>query len=134
MSGRFRIDAAVSLDRLAILSRGGELATVLLSPYEALSHLRDLPLTPAGAAKVRRGIVPAQADCMVFPADGFGRAERVRLSHGGVLVAVAECGAGEGDGMRLLRVFNELSPLHAPDLVVKRQDAELLPETDVRNR
>lgn len=127
MSGLFGIDAAVSLDRFDLLARSGQSAAALLSPYEALAHLRDLPLTAAGAEKVLRGIVPAD-DCFAAPFTGIaGQSERVRLSRDGVLVAVAECHAAGPDGMRLLRVFNELSPLHGPELVVKRQVAELSP-------
>jgi tRNA pseudouridine55 synthase len=127
LSGAFSIDAAVSLDRLTLLARSGDLAAALISPYAALSHLRDIPLTAAGMSKVRRGIVPAQDDCLA-PLESFaGFPEMVRLSFAGNLVAVAELCCEEVARMRLLRVFNELSPLHAPDLVVKRQDAELLP-------
>jgi tRNA pseudouridine55 synthase len=126
MSGPFGIDAAISLDRLALLARCGELGAVMLSPFAALSHLRDLPLSAAGAAKVRQGIVPAENDCLASLVSA-GCPERVRLSFGGNLVAVAETGSGEAGRMRLLRVFNDLSPLHGPELVVKRQDAGLLP-------
>ncbi len=134
LSGPFGIDAAVSLDRLAHLARSGELATALLSPHAALSHLRDLPLTAAGAEKVRRGIVPAEEDCPVPLTSMASRPERVRLSFGGSLVAVAETCGGETGRFHLLRVFNELSPLHGPELVVKRQVAELFSEADDGNR
>ncbi len=127
MSGPFAIDAALSLDRLDLLGRSGELAAAVISPYAALSHLRDLPLTAAGAAKVRQGMVPAEGDYAAPPAELSRRPERVRLSRDGILVAVAELGATEGCGMRLLRVFNELSALHGPELVVKRQIADVSP-------
>ncbi len=127
MSGPFGIDAAVSLDRLDLLARCGELGAALLSPFAVLSHLRDLPLTAAGAAKVRRGIAPTQDDCLAPLVSGAGCPERVRLSCGGSLVAVAETRGGETGRMGLLRVFNEVSTLHDPELVVNSHVAELSP-------
>ncbi len=124
MSGPFGIDAAVSLDRLA---RDERLAGIIISPYAALSHLRDLPLTEGGVAKVRRGIAPTRDDCLSPLACGAGSPERIRLSFGGRLVAVAETCGGETRRIVLLRVFNELSTLHGPELVVKSHVAELSP-------
>ncbi len=122
MSGPFGIDAAVSLDRFA---RDGGLRGMLISPYAALSHLRDLPLTESGVAKVRRGIAPTRDDCTAPLASAAGCPERIRLSFGGSLVAVAEICGGETGRIGLLRVFNELSTLHDPELVVKSHVAEL---------
>ena len=56
-SGPFKVDCAVSLERLAELGASG-VTPLLLSPLEALSSLRELRVTPGGAARVKHGIVP----------------------------------------------------------------------------
>jgi tRNA pseudouridine55 synthase len=121
-SGPFTGDQALSLDRLTLMAGKGELAAAVISTNDALSHLREVCLTQAGVAKTMRGIVPEPADFLFPLASPLGAGERVRLSRGETLVAVAEATCGEGLAaaatMRLLRVFNELSPLHDGEVVV----------------
>jgi tRNA pseudouridine55 synthase len=110
VSGPFTLDHAVSLENLAILAAEGALATMLLSPSAVLAHLREIPVTDAGAAKLGHGIVPGPEELLAPPIPVLEPGEKVRFSRGGRLLAVAEqAGAGEvavGKTLRLLRVFN----------------------------
>ena len=110
-SGPFTLDQALPLEKLAVASGSGELPSLLISCHAALSHLGDLSLTEAGAARIARGIAPDAADFAMLPDEALRHGERVRLSRSGVLLAVAESVAdgwpGTGEKLRLLRVFNE---------------------------
>ncbi|HEY6874094.1 MAG TPA: tRNA pseudouridine(55) synthase TruB [Geobacteraceae bacterium] len=111
MSGPFAIEQAVLLEKLASDAGEGRLAEHLISCYAALAHLPPLSLTEPGEARVVRGISPEASDFQAIPVEGVMPGERVRLSRGGRLLAVAENGPapwpGEGKNLRLLRVFNE---------------------------
>jgi len=125
VSGPFTLDRAVSLDRLTDLARCGELNAALVSPHEALAHLRDLQLTPHGLVRAMRGIAPDATDLDSPAPVLLNRGERVRLSVGDTLAAVAEAVGDDGaqvEKVRLIRVFNELSPLHGGEVVVKKLD------------
>ncbi len=102
VSGPFLLQQAISLDLLHAASLDETLSSLLISPYEALRHLRTLELTVEGVAKVSCGVVPTAAE---FVQQGLfetiRQLERVRLSRGIKLLAVAECSP-----LRLLRVFN----------------------------
>lgn len=122
MSGPFVLARAVSPERLAELARAGQVAELVISPFEALAHLRDLPVTAGGELKVAHGIAPGPGEWEAPTVSPFRPGERLRLSRGGRLLAVAEAaGAGpEGEKtLRLVRVFNQLSPLHGEGFVIK---------------
>lgn len=109
-SGSFTLDSAVSLDRLNSLRENGGLEQVLLSPYDALSHLGDACLTENGAKKVRHGISPSLDDFSAFPHEYQGRCRRLRLSFHERLLAVASYDpSADSDNKKtfcLLRVFS----------------------------
>lgn len=112
VSGPFALTGAVSLPKLTELAGIGEVAELVVSPYEALAHLRDIPVTAEGEAKVKCGIAPEMDGWASLPADPLGTGELVRLSRGERLLAVAQA-AGEGvpEGgkkLRLVRVLNQL--------------------------
>jgi len=109
-SGPFTLAQAVSLENLAEVTGRNGLPDLLISCYEALSPLRDIPLTDRGAAQVATGIVPEAGEMTIPPGETPGTGERVRFSRNGALLAVAELPAdgwpGSGEKPRLLRVFN----------------------------
>lgn len=109
-SGPFSLAEAVSLEYLSSLAAEDRLAAMAVSPYAALPHLIDLPMTENGVLKVARGIAPQVSELAGFPAGSFSPGVRVRLSRGDKLLAVAEQITGswvEGEkNLRLLRVFN----------------------------
>ena len=106
-SGLFEIGAATTLDDLTCAAEAGETASLCISPFEALAYLQDIPLTDAGLSKVSFGRPPLWQDTTGNAAVMSNAGELVRLSHNGVLVAVARLQAG-GEGMPsivLQRVF-----------------------------
>ncbi|KAF0221691.1 MAG: tRNA pseudouridine55 [Geobacteraceae bacterium] len=111
VSGPFHIENAVSLEGLSDLAGEGRLSEVVISPCAALAQLKEVPMTESGIAKVAHGIAPDMADMPGYPSAALFPGERVRLSHGGILLAVAEIvadGRTEARGsLRLLRVFNQ---------------------------
>jgi tRNA pseudouridine55 synthase len=108
-SGPFTLSNAVSPEILRTLQEAGRIDEILLSPYLALSHLRDLSLTVRGAEKVGHGVSPGKDDFTEFPADELGPGQKVRLSFEGRLLAVAAHNRkADSDKMQtvcLLRVF-----------------------------
>jgi tRNA pseudouridine55 synthase len=109
-SGPFTLEQAITLDKLAEITGRGGLPALLVSCKEALSHLRDLSLTEQGAGRVATGIFPEAEDFEALPREALGSGERVMLSRGAQLLAVAESASGgwphAGEKPRLLRVFN----------------------------
>lgn len=94
-SGPFEIGAAHTLEDLeSAAGDGGE--SLCIAPFDALAHLQDLPLDDAGVAKVSFGRSPlwseTAAQAVVLPDETV----LVRLSHHGVLVAVATLTGGGG--------------------------------------
>jgi tRNA pseudouridine55 synthase len=110
VSGPFTLSQAVSLEKLAEVTGCNGLPDLLISCNEALSHLRNIPLTDRGAARVATGIVPEAGDMELPPGEAPGPGERVRFTRDGSILAVAELladGLPESGGKpRLLRVFN----------------------------
>jgi tRNA pseudouridine55 synthase len=108
-SGPFTLSNAVSPDILRTLQEEGGVDEIRLSPYLALSHLMDLPLTVRGAEKVGHGVSPGKDDFTEFPAEELGPGQKVRLSFDGRLLAVAAHNPNaDSDKMQtvcLLRVF-----------------------------
>ncbi|WP_223911988.1 tRNA pseudouridine(55) synthase TruB [Geobacter sp. AOG1] len=108
-SGPFVIADTVTLEQLAEAAASGKLDSLVVSPLAALSPLPEFPLTERGAAKIGNGIVP-DGDDLETGRDVTLSGGRVRLSHGGRLVAVAEAAVADGGRhaqiQRLLRVFH----------------------------
>jgi tRNA pseudouridine55 synthase len=109
-SGPFSLANAVSPDTLRTKQEdGGGIDDILISPYHALSHLRDLELTARGAEKVRHGVSPAKDDIFEFPSEEMIPGQKVRLSSECRLLAVAEYDpVADSSKMKtvcLLRVF-----------------------------
>lgn len=55
-AGRFRIEDAITLDRLTELAQATLISDVLISPDESLSHLPSVQLSEEDAARTRQGI------------------------------------------------------------------------------
>ncbi|MRR57420.1 MAG: tRNA pseudouridine(55) synthase TruB [Deltaproteobacteria bacterium] len=109
-SGPFDEHGAVSLETLQKLHDEGRVNEILITPYQALSHLRDLELNHSGAKKVGNGIAPGEGDFRERIEVGLHLREKVRLSLDGKLLAVAENGRSDAPDsektIRLLRVFS----------------------------
>lgn len=88
-SGPFQIDNAHTLESLESASLEGRLASICITPYNSLSHLQDIPLTDAGLAKVSFGRSPLWSETAVQGSVLADAITFVRLSHNGILVAVA---------------------------------------------
>jgi len=107
-SGQFDISRAVSLDALQEYVERGCTAEFCISPYVALAHLEDVPLTEAGRAKVAHGKSPDWRETACNEAVPIVSASLVRLSWKNKLVAVAEIKPENNAGSRIVlkRVFN----------------------------
>ena len=107
-SGVFSIGDAVKLENLPQCLKNGAEDGGPLSPYRALSHLKDFVLSDKGAAKVMCGIAPSLDDFLRTPEVRVVHKELVRFSvPGDLLVAVAEAFLPEDRlTFRLSRVFN----------------------------
>lgn len=106
-SGPFEISASVSLEGLEEAARLGTLETLFVSPYAALSHLPDVPLSDSGLALVRHGRSPDWDDTGVPVPKACDDGTLVRLTRNGTLIAVAECRSRGEDPPRIIlkRVF-----------------------------
>lgn len=109
-SGPFKIHGAISLEILENVSREGHSADYCVTPYVALGHLPDVPLTAAGLTKVSHGRSPEWNETELEEASRLGTYHTlVRLSRSDELVAVAEYREGEGSDTQphitLKRVF-----------------------------
>ena len=90
-SGPFDISAAVTLEGLEAAARSGLLGPLTVSPYAALSHLPDVPLSESGLALVGHGRSPGWHDTEVAPPATCEDGTLVRLTRNGALIAVAGC-------------------------------------------
>ena len=110
-SGPFRLENALSLEDVAVVTGRKSLDDHLISCHAALEHLRDLPCTEEGARRIARGIAPEAADLAALPDSPLRPMERVRCSRNGRLLAVAEATVGgwpdSAEKLHLARVFNE---------------------------
>lgn len=104
-SGPFGICAAHTLEALESAAHKGCLSSLCITPYEALAHLPDIPLTDAGLAKISFGRSPLWNETVIPGGMTHAETTFVRLSHNGILVAVARL-AEHGDSL--------------PDIVLKR--------------
>lgn len=106
-SGPFKIEAAYTLEALENAAFEGRLESLFVTPFMALAHLQDIPLTEAGLAKVSFGRSPLWSETNGQIEAPSGKLDLVRLSHNGNLVAVARLSQGS-DGLPtiiLKRVF-----------------------------
>lgn len=106
-SGPFDISAAHTLEELEREAREGDVLSLCITPFGSLTHLQDIPLTAAGLAKVTFGRSPLWNETDVHDALVPAETGLVRLSHNGILVAVALVSVGDGDlpAIVLKRVF-----------------------------
>lgn len=106
-SGPFVIGAAITLEALAHAAEEGDVESLCISPFEALSHLQDIPLMDAGLTKVSFGRSPLCRETTGNSDALRDAGALVRLSHNGLLVAVARLQAGGEDvpSIVLQRVF-----------------------------
>jgi tRNA pseudouridine55 synthase len=89
-SGPFEISAALSLEALEMANSGTARNDLFISPYDALNHLVDIPLTDTGLFKVKRGISPDWDDTVApMPLDCHVSL-LARLSCDNMLIAVAQ--------------------------------------------
>jgi tRNA pseudouridine55 synthase len=90
-SGPFDIATALTLEELEKAVEEGRGEEITITPFAALANLIDLPLSLAGIQKVKHGISPVWE---LIEADErpvvCSEPVLVRLSHEGVLVAVAQ--------------------------------------------
>ena len=106
-SGPFEISAAHTLEDLERAACEGRLSSLCITPFCSLAHLQDIPLDDAGAAKVSFGRAPLWSETTVQDVAVSDETTFVRLSHNGILVAVARLAEG-GDALPaivLKRVF-----------------------------
>jgi tRNA pseudouridine55 synthase len=108
-SGPFEISSSVTLEELEDASRLGTLDAMSVSPFAALSHMPDVPLSDSGLALVRHGRSPGWQDTEATASticNGNG-GTLVRLTRDRSLIAVAECRSSGDDVPRIIlkRVF-----------------------------
>ncbi|MDA8415408.1 MAG: tRNA pseudouridine(55) synthase TruB [Desulfobacteraceae bacterium] len=106
-SGPFDISAAVTLEGLAGAAQLGTLEYLTVTPLAALSHLQEIPLSDGGLALVRHGRSPTWPATEISLSTACEEGTLVRLTHGGNLIAVAECRSCGAELPRIIlkRVF-----------------------------
>jgi tRNA pseudouridine55 synthase len=106
-SGPFLYGAAVTLEVLEEANLQGRADMYCITPYAALGHLEDIPLTEAGLVKVRHGRSPQLEDTQLAAPPVCYMPRLVRLSQKGGLIAVAELSTVENGLFRIIvkRVF-----------------------------
>ncbi|NTW99887.1 MAG: pseudouridine synthase, partial [Geobacteraceae bacterium] len=110
-SGSFTIQDAVTIDDI-VTSGPDLLSKGLMSIRCALAGLPELSLNEQGSRHVKNGIFPSDDDFEILPAC-WPDAGRVKLLFKGVLFAIGEPLPSDQRKIKLLRVFNLLSPLHS---------------------
>ena len=105
-AGRFGLEHSITLEKLADHADNATIENVLISPYNAVSHLPALALDEDDDKRVLNGIDVRIAD---GPARGWADEQAIRLSVGEDLLAVGLYKAGEG--------------LVHPHVVIKQQNA-----------
>jgi tRNA pseudouridine55 synthase len=100
-SGPFLLHQAITLEKLRDLSLTNEFNQILISPFEALNHLRYLELNHEDAQKVSCGVIPTDLDYNQSAPCGPLVNDNVRLSTNGRLCAIMQTKPS-----RLIRVFN----------------------------
>lgn len=107
-SGQFDLSRAVTLEALQDAESKDTYSAHCISPYSALAHLEDIPLTEAGLEKVSHGRSPDWSETVLNKPLPALSTTLVRLSWKNELVAVAELAQGNNSSsvMILKRVFN----------------------------
>lgn len=107
-SGPFLLSAAVSLEILEEHSREQRLPDIRVTPLQALGHLPEIRLNEAGYRMVVHGRAPGWPETAMAAPLALEPLQLVRFSWDGALVAVAQCAADSGQGMRFLlrRVYS----------------------------
>jgi tRNA pseudouridine55 synthase len=88
-SGPFEIGAAHTLESLENAAKEGRLSSLCITPLSSLAQLLDIPLTEAGLTKVSFGRSPLWSEINTQRDALPAETALVRLSHNGILVAVA---------------------------------------------
>jgi len=116
VSGSFCLPDAITLDELSSANLDDLLQGRVISIKRALKGLLELNLTETGCKRLRNGIAPMLTDLEPLAVQ-MPTAGRVKLLFNGELQAVADILPREKSstpfGLKLSRVFNQLSPLHA---------------------
>ncbi len=109
-SGRFNEQQAMNLDEFMENAGKSSLEGFLITPYSALSDLKDLQLDEEGEKRVFNGVIPEECNIIELSGRELLKGEKFRLSRGARLIAVAErteChGPAFSQNTRLLRVFS----------------------------
>ncbi len=106
-SGPFEISSAISLETLQTLTQQGLQESACMTPFQALSHLSDIPLTELGMEKIGFGKSPDWCDTRCLEQIVCKEPVLARLSRNGVLVGVAQLSPSADDStlIKLKRVF-----------------------------
>jgi tRNA pseudouridine55 synthase len=116
-SGAFLLENAVRLEEVVPSPLDQLLREKLVSVRQALVHFPEYHLTAAGCRRVRNGIAPVPSDLQDLLTGGIPAPGRIKLLLDDELVAVCElthdAQVSDALKMKLVRVFNLLSPLQA---------------------
>jgi tRNA pseudouridine55 synthase len=108
-SGPFGEEMSYPIETIVSMVNEGRLAGALISTNRALSHIREMELSEAGASKVRHGALPGASGIIGYPEGGFRDEQLLRLVRDNKLMAIAVNHGCEypsnGKTLRLLRVF-----------------------------
>ena len=106
-SGPFSLCETVTLEKLQQTVLDGTFYQSCISPYLALSHLEDIPLTESGLEKVSHGRAPEWSETVLSAINTDVSTKLVRLSWRNELAAVAAFVSEINGGSRLVikRVF-----------------------------
>ncbi len=109
-SGPFMVTTAITLEVLSEMTAESRLDSFLLSPYDALSNLKDIQLDETGVTRVFNGVVPNESHVLSCAGqEELLQGELFRFSRRTRLLAVAENTGPKGSYLsqntRLLRVF-----------------------------
>jgi tRNA pseudouridine55 synthase len=86
-AGRFRIEDAVTLERLDEMKESSSIGAALISPHDALSHLEAIELDEKQRERTVHGL---DLQIGTHEVGAFSNGDPVRLSNGGELIAVGK--------------------------------------------
>jgi len=89
-SGLFTIEMALTLEQLEARMKFENSRNLLITPFDALGHLLNIPLNESGMKKLSYGVSPDWCDTLLEQPLQVNTATLVRLSNNSVLAAVAE--------------------------------------------
>lgn len=114
-SGSFSLAHSFTLDELSATSINDLLQRRLITIRQALSGLPEFHLTAAGSKRIKNGIAPVLDDFESLPGQIL-ESGRVKILFDDELLAICDLLPKDHDSdvlrMKLVRVFNLLSPLH----------------------